>query len=220
MAVHLVNLMVRNTQSKPPKAHFSAIHSLQLVPANIRGTREFAGEITSNKGLGFITLHIFTRFILHFQKTLVEELLKWISAHYGMLVLSLLREVFKDFAEASKMPWWPPQRPGFPHWTESGCLLGWGTRAELNRTENTSRPAQRKSPTPRQQGRGKAQSSSESGRPARAACRAQSLLPSLLPVWSRGAARAAACPSASPRTLLWPRGWTAVTIHTRLELKQ
>lgn len=74
MAVHLVNLMVRNTQSKPPKAHFSAIHSLQLVPANIRGTREFAGEITSNKGLGFITLHIFTRFILHFQKTLVEEL--------------------------------------------------------------------------------------------------------------------------------------------------
>lgn len=29
---------------------------------------------------------------------------KWISAHYGMFILGLFREVFKDFAEAGKMP--------------------------------------------------------------------------------------------------------------------
>lgn len=51
------------------KAHFSAISSFQHVPLNITDTREFAGEITGNKGLGFITLYIFTRFILHFWKT-------------------------------------------------------------------------------------------------------------------------------------------------------
>lgn len=55
--------------SKAPKAHLCAVPSLQHVPSNITDTREFAGEIMGNKGLGFITLHIFTRFILHFQKT-------------------------------------------------------------------------------------------------------------------------------------------------------
>lgn len=60
MAVlYVVNLMMRNIDSKPAKAHFSAIHSLQLVPASIRGTREFAGEIMGNKSLGFDTAHLY-----------------------------------------------------------------------------------------------------------------------------------------------------------------
>jgi len=70
MAVTVTSkLMMRNTHSKAPKAHFSAVPGLQHAPSNIADTRELAGEITGSKGLGFITPRIFTRFILHFQKT-------------------------------------------------------------------------------------------------------------------------------------------------------
>lgn len=104
---------MRNTDSKPPKAHFCPIHSPQFIPANI-STREFAGETTGSKGLGLYTAHLYEG-CFTLSKNMSGGVTKWISAHYGMFILGLFREVFKDFAEAGKMPDWPPQRPAFPH---------------------------------------------------------------------------------------------------------
>lgn len=86
---------MRNTDSKPPKAHFCAIHSLQLVPANITGTKEFAGETTGSKGLGFYTAHLH-KGCFTLSKNMSGGVTKWISAHYGMFILGSFREVFKD----------------------------------------------------------------------------------------------------------------------------
>lgn len=92
---------MRNIHSKPQKAHFSAIPSLQHIPSNITDTREFAGEIVGNKSLGFIELCIFTRFLFYtfrkherrrylseFQLTLLRECLSWVcSERYSKTLL-------------------------------------------------------------------------------------------------------------------------------------
>lgn len=48
-----------HSQQTCQSSFICAIHSLQLVPVNITGTREFAGEITGSKGLGFYTAHLY-----------------------------------------------------------------------------------------------------------------------------------------------------------------
>lgn len=60
----------------------------------------------------------------------MEELLKWISAHYGMLILGLFREVFKDFAEAGKMPDGHLRGQAFP--TELSKGVCWDEAQELS----------------------------------------------------------------------------------------